>query len=144
MVSHNLNRVNTTRAGHLKVPSSMLGFFVTLLIIIVLTALGYSAEKRLVQRLDNPFVDNIVNTSLNYRIHPRHFPSCNNSLYNQSLLTCNHVFVENGPQFFICRVPNVELSQHRVVMVNKTSHIFLPDWYNVQNSTLLSDRFIHR
>ena len=141
-VSESVNHVR-----RFKIPSSMVGFFMSILIIILLVALGYAADKNIVQRLDTQYLDEIVNASWNYRINPRyisHFDVNSVQLNNQTLLICNHIFVEDGPQFYICHLPNEKVLSSRAILVNETSHISRYEWNSLQNSKLFTNRFIYR
>lgn len=127
------------------VPNSMIGFFMSLLIIILLVALGYTTEKTIGQRLDTAYLNDIVNTSFNNRLQ-RHFPVYNNSQYfdDQPSIICNHVFIPNGQQFYICQVPRGTTIRPPNFLVNQTNHVSLRDWNCLQNSTLFINRLIYR
>ena len=146
MDSDDLESASTNRGHRLTIPTSMVGFFMPILIIIVLVALGYTAEKKIQQRLDTPYLQEIVNASWNYRINPRytsHFDNKCVHLNNQTVLICNHIFVEDGPQFYICRVPNAKVLPSPSILVNQTNHISRYEWDSLQNSTLFTNRFIY-
>ena len=114
--------------------------------VILLVALGYAAEKQIMQRLDTPYLDNIVNASWNYRINPRHIShfDIHPVHSNDQSFICNHIFVEDGPQFYICRSPDAMVLPSCAILVNKTNHVSRYEWNRLQNSTLFANRIIYR